>query len=364
MPSLSAIPDSQPATSTPLPARIWLLADDLTGACDAGVAFLRAGMGVRVWTGARASFDSAESVQAVVTASRHLAETEAARIVSETSAVFLSNAGALVFKKVDSTLRGPIAAELIAAQQTLGKQAILLAPAFPATGRTVRNGILESEDASGERQRIPIRNLFSKDLQDRIALIHRAEELAPVLSSGKTILICDSATQEDLDALARAAQPLPRLLYAGSAGLARAIASLYAVDAKPAELPTASRTFLICGTAHPVTELQLGNVDYSSLPGATVLRIECASGDEERVRTAFASLDPQALVLTGGETALLALRALGVHSLVLRGEYAPGIPWAVAEGGLAQGRIVVTKSGGFGAASVLNELLHALAGAA
>jgi uncharacterized protein YgbK (DUF1537 family) len=67
-------------------------------------------------------------------------------------------------------------------------------------------------------------------------------------------------------------------------------------------------------------------------------------------------------VLTGGDTALLALRALGVHSLVLRGEFAAGIPWAVAQGGLAQDRIIVTKSGGFGTATALNQILYALSG--
>jgi D-threonate/D-erythronate kinase len=365
MPSLSAIPDStQPEASLSLPAHVWLVADDLTGACDAGVAFLRTGMGVRVWTGDHPCFDSAEKVQAVVTASRHLTHTEAARIVSQASASFSAKDGDLVFKKVDSTLRGPIAAELLAAQQTLGSQAILLAPAFPATGRIVCNAILHAEDASGNRQQISILDLFPKDLQDRIAVISRAEEIAPALCSGKTILICDSATQDDLDALAHAAQPLHGLLYAGSAGLARALAALYPLDSTPDELPKVERTLLICGTTHPVTELQLGEVNYGLLPGAMLLRIACASGDEEHARAAFTSFDPQALVLTGGETALLALRALGVHSLVLRGEFAPGIPWAIAQGGPAHGRIVVTKSGGFGAASALNQLLHALTGAA
>jgi D-threonate/D-erythronate kinase len=353
---------AQPAPCSSLSAQIRLLADDLTGACDTGVAFLRASPGVRVWTGDRALFDSPEPAQAVVTRSRNLAAGEAATAVSRAAAALRSPDRSLVFKKVDSTLRGPVAAELMAARQVLGARAILFAPAFPALGRTVSRGMLDAEDASESRQRLYIRDLFPTDLDNSIAPISRAEELAPALDSGRTILICDSVTHEDLVMLARASQSLPGLLYAGSGGLARAIATLYASDTVPQELPACARTLLICGTAHPVTKLQLGKVDLRRLPDATVLRICCQSGDEERVREAFTSVDPEALVLTGGDTALLALRALGAHSLLLRGEVAPGIPWAVAQGGSAQDRIIVTKSGGFGAAIALNQILHALAG--
>lgn len=366
MPLLSTVPyRAQSAPLASLPRNVWLLADDLTGACDAGVAFLRTGMGVRVWTGDRALFDDRAPVQAVVTASRELDAEAAAEAVSLAAAVLRRDDQTLFFKKVDSTLRGPLAAELIATQDALNARAILLAPAFPATGRTVQGGVLEvRSEARAASWRLCIRNLFPSALRDRIALISRTEELVPALDSGRTILICDSASQEDLDALARAAQPLQGLLYAGSAGLARAIAGLYPADTIPARLPSAPRTLLVCGTAHPVTVLQLGHVYHARLPGVTVLSIRCESGDEQRVRDAFISADPRALVLTGGETALLALRALGVHSLMLRGEFAPGIPWAVAQGGAAQDRTIVTKSGGFGAASALNQILHALAGTA
>ncbi len=357
----SAIPERDPSAQLPSsPPRVRLLADDLTGACDASVAFLSAGMAVRVWTGDRALFDDRAPVQAFVTASRELDAEAAARAVSRAATGLRRDDGTLLFKKVDSTLRGPVAAELIAARDALNARAILLAPAFPAMGRTVRSGSLEVHNAS----RLRIRDLFPSALQDRIALVAHAEALVAALDSGKTILICDSANQDDLDAVARAARPLQGLLYAGSGGLARAVAGLYPSDTIPVELPAAMRTLLVCGTEHPVTELQLGHVYHARLPGVTVLRIRCESGDEERVRNAFLSADPQALVLTGGETALLALRALGVHSLALRGEFAPGIPWATAQGGAAQDRTIVTKSGGFGAASALNQILHALAGTA
>ncbi|MGA7521283.1 MAG: four-carbon acid sugar kinase family protein [Acidobacteriaceae bacterium] len=361
----SATPNhSEAALPAPRPDRIWLLADDLTGGCDAGAAFLRAGLRVRVWAGAQASFAAPETVQAVNTASRALPPDEAARAVSSAAAAFRGGDRTLFFKKIDSALRGPIAAELNAAHQGLRTRAILLAPAFPAARRTVRHGILEVEDVSGRRETKRIRDLFPRSMEDSVAQLAGADELAPALERGKTVLICDGMTQEDLDRLARAAQPLRGLLYAGSAGLAQAIAGPYATRVPPSRIPGATRTLVVCGTSHPVTELQLKDLDHKRFVAVEVLRIRCENGDENRIRAAFEAVHPQAMVLTGGDTALLALRALGVHSLVLRGECTPGIPWGSAEGGTADGSTIVTKSGGFGAVSALNEVLEMLTGRA
>jgi uncharacterized protein YgbK (DUF1537 family) len=268
----------------------------------------------------------------------------------------------MFFKKVDSTLRGPIAAELKAAQEAFAARAVLFAPAFPAAGRTVCDGILNVEDISGRRDAILIRDLFPANVWDDIAYVASADELAPALQRGKTVLVCDSSTQADLDGLARAAQSLEGLLYAGSAGLAQAIAGLYACTATLSQIPKAARTLVVCGSAHPVTRLQMEELDRQRFPAVGMLQICCQSGDEERIRAAFEDLRPQALVLTGGDTALLALRALGVDSLLLAGECAPGVPWGTAANGIANGATVVTKSGGFGAASTLNDVLAMLAG--
>jgi uncharacterized protein YgbK (DUF1537 family) len=83
-----------------------------------------------------------------------------------------------------------------------------------------------------------------------------------------------------------------------------------------------------------------------------------------RIRSAFRKASPRALILTGGETALLAVHALEAHSFILQGEISPGIPWGLIQGGLAHGCVVVTKSGGFGSPDAFNEILTALQGQA
>lgn len=371
MPAETSTPNQPAAAPATKPGRIRLLADDLTGACDASAAFLVAGHAVRVWLGEKAPFATAEPVQAFNTASRALPAGEAAAAVARAAAAMECDAGTIRFKKVDSAGRGPIVAELCAARQAFGALAILLAPAFPAAGRTVRNGVLEVRDFSGQRESpnlsVDLRALFPAAMHAEIALIARAEQVAPALASGRTVLLCDSATQEELHALARAAQPFNELLYAGSAGLARAIAQMHEVVAQPAARPRASRTLVIAGSPHPVTRLQLEQIAKRAQAGAgsvEILRIECGAGDEARIRDSFAALEPEALILTGGDTALFAALALGAHSILLQGEFAAGIPWGMLEGGAAHGRTVVTKSGGFGSVSALNDLIAHLSGAA
>ncbi len=354
-----------PATETAQPASpLFLLADDLTGACDAAAPFLHTGAAVRVWIGASAAFPAAEPVQAFDTASRELGPAEAADLLLRTVSALPATPGRRIFKKIDSALRGPIAAEVLAVHRALGTRAVLFAPAFPAAGRIVRNGVLHLSDATGSSTPQPLLSLFPSSLHAAAALIPTPDQLAHAVSAGKALLLCDSATQQDLAALAAAAEAIPGLLYAGSAGLATALASLAPQQIPYASFPRVPRTLVLAGSPHPVTALQLERLGLAGpAPNETavrILRIPCEPADATFIRDTFVSFDPQAILLTGGETALLAIRALGAHSILLRGEFASGVPWGIAQGGLLEGRIVITKSGGFGTPHLLCDILNAL----
>lgn len=360
MPAEAPSPDFAPPSFANSPsARLVLLSDDLAGACDAGAAFLIAGRAVRVWFGTSVLYSAPESVQAFNTDSQSLSFRRAARVVSKAVAALGSDPDALFFKKVDSAARGPVAAEVLAAHRVLSTQAILFAPAFPSAGRVVSDGLLEIRDATGQTKSVRLASLFPLTERHRIGLVSSPSELAPMLQSGKTILVCDSATQADLDSLARAAQPLPGLLYAGSAGLAQALAGLNLVQQPAAIVPPAERTLIIAGSPHPATKLQLQLIDHNRFGGVRLLRLGLSIGAEGRIRDAYGSHAPQALVLTGSETAMLAVRALEAHSFVLQGELAPGIPWGLVQGGAAHGCVVVTKSGGYGPPTAFNDILAA-----
>src|SRR5690349_10534919 len=118
-----------------------LIADDLTGACDAGAQF--AGRGPVPVFVAPASPESEWQVAVVDTESRGLAPDDAADLVrGAAKRVEGQLSGRLLFKKIDSTLRGPIAAELDALLDASGRRTALVCPAFPGQHRIVVNGIL------------------------------------------------------------------------------------------------------------------------------------------------------------------------------------------------------------------------------
>ena len=345
-------------------SRIVILADDLTGACDAGAAFLRAGHTVRVWFDASVLFAVPETAQAFTTNSREFPASRAAATVSQAAAALGSDPARLFFKKVDSACRGPVGAEVLAANRALSTKAVNFAPAFPSAGRIVRNGILEIHDSAGQVKCLRLSNLFPLSARHRIGIITKPSEIEAALASEKTILICDTETQGDLESLAHASQDFPGLLHAGSAGLANALAGLRAFSRPLTLLPPAERTLLIAGSTHPVTMLQLQNLDRDRFATLRIMRLTLPFALSKRIRSVFHVHKPQALILTGGETALLAVRALQANSFILQGELAAGIPWGVIQGGEAHGCVVITKSGGFGTPTAFNDILNVLQGSA
>jgi D-threonate/D-erythronate kinase len=343
--------------------RVLLIADDLTGACDAAAAFFP-GRSVRVWLGPAADNDNQDSVQAFNTDSRGLPPEDAAIAVAECA--LNASHDALLFKKLDSAGRGPIAAELLAAQRALNADITLFAPSFPVHGRIVRDGVLHIHHDSGGYTQLPLLSLFEPEHHPSIAVIDSPVDLVAALASGKRIAICNAETQEELEAFARTATALPGLvLYAGSSGLARALAAVHysAKTQSQQQPPVAPGTLFIIGTPHPVTQLQLLHLETEQ-PDADLLLIRPEAEDADVIRKRFARSNPQSLVLSGGDTALRVLRALGARSISLRGEILPGVPWGIIDGGLAHQRTVVTKSGGFGSSSTFSRVLTTLSGQA
>ncbi len=294
-----------------------LVADDLTGACDAGVAFAPAVVVLR------------ETVQvnegdALIynTHSRGEDETIAAARVA---ALMLSlPPAALIYKKIDSMMRGNVRAELEAmlAAPSHGRRRALVCPAFPEQGRTVVNGIAEPAGI------------------DLVALLH-----------GLPLEIPDAATQEDLRRIAASANPARDLLV-GSAGLARALGRIPARVPTPPERGPGVPLFVV-GSVHPVTVSQLDQVSPAE---AECWRIEMASPDPEQLallRKRVEHLTAGGLMLSGGDTALLVCRLLGAEGIRLEGEIEPGVPLGRLLGGVGDGLAVVTKSGGFGSPSTL-----------
>ncbi len=300
----------------------FLLADDLTGACDSGAVFARQGWTSAVWL--RGPAPTADLLIRS-TASRDVPAAEAAARVDQ-ACDGLSLAGIpFLYKKVDSVLRGNIAAEVEAVMRRAGRPG-LFCPAFPEQGRVFSNRAVWTGD---------------KRIQ------------CPVLPEG--VEIRDAATRVDLDAVAAEALARdPKPVMIGSAGLAGSVAALLGKPSKktPFPLPPAIPTLCI-GSLHPVTLAQLEWVQVNRREKFRLVRIETSCPEFEPTG---------ALFLCGGDTAAMVCERLQVDHIVLAGEIAPGVPIGRIVGGVADGRPVITKSGGFGVVDILGEVVDVLSG--
>ena len=311
-------------------AGILIFADDLTGAADSAAGFIGKSPEVVVALDVRVRVRA--PVLSIDLDTRMLPEDAACAKVEQAFSSRRAGAAGILFKKIDSTLRGHVAPELRAARQALGpKRPILLAPAFPAQGRTVRNGLV---------------HVNGRPL--------RGGNLAPLLGRDD-ISVCDAETDSDLRAIARKGLALrPRPLFVGSAGLARALAAaLPRRKARPARLPRGAIAVVV-GSASRVSLRQakrlasvakresvaLYQLDWTRTPTAADIALVHAFG-----RIAARHPDCAAYVLTGGETARAVLGARGVRGFRLLGEVEPGVPFGVS---IPPGLAVCTKAGGFG----------------
>src|SRR5262245_5171341 len=233
-----------------------LIADDLTGACDAAAPLAgRAPVPVFVAPG---SPDTDWSIAAVDTETRGLEAREAAQLVGAAARRLggrLSRGWLL--KKIDSTLRGPVGAELEALLESSERSTAVVCPSFPGEGRAVVGGALRVHGALAHQSPIgrdPAYPAPTSDVAELLQLGARRPvsrlpladvrggpaPLAQALARATGHLIAaDAETDADLDALAAAALAVPHLVMAGSAGLARAAAAALGEAGPPPPLPAA-----------------------------------------------------------------------------------------------------------------------------
>lgn len=121
-----------------------VIADDLTGANDTGVQFLSENESVVVIVdsaSANTVNTRSDSPTVVVnTNTRFLSAEEAFTEVQNSVRKYSVLKPAEIFKKIDSTLRGNIGAEIDAVMKVSGYRIACVAPAAPRNGRTIING--------------------------------------------------------------------------------------------------------------------------------------------------------------------------------------------------------------------------------
>jgi D-threonate/D-erythronate kinase len=219
-----------------------IVADDLTGAADACATFVTHGLSGTVTFGAAAG---AAEVIAVSTDSR--ARSTAIAMDRVRDAVRFATAfhgSALLFKKIDSTLRGHVGEEIRAALEASRARVAIVAPAFPAMGRTVEHGMLRVTGAGAVGPRHVAGRLESHGVRQCRRIPRPAAAIRPggdwldymteAIRDGARALVCDCVDDADLDGIVDAGWTLDGpVLWVGSAGLADALARRLGTPATP-----------------------------------------------------------------------------------------------------------------------------------
>lgn len=382
-----------------------IIADDFTGAIDSGVQLARHGIDVEVRLFPEETHSSNRSL-VLDTETKNLPATEAAARVREmTGAVLAENSYDLLYKKIDSTLRGNIPEELMALRAVSGHQKIVFCPAFPKIGRTTVDGIhyLNNTRLSAtEFARDPEKPVSVDRLQELLAPLgpvrhHALDEIrsGKICLDGERVHTFDAVTTSDLMQIAALVNTGSDILWVGSSGLANAI------------FDRLFKTPPVLCVAASLSEVSLAQINHAEQSGTRILRIPTEDILQEANRSAAADkirdcldrgydviltaarqredyertiasarslyavtaqettrkvsrhlaavarevLETQevaGIVLTGGDTSISVIRALGASGSVIRREVLTAIVLSELSGGPFEGLKMITKAGAFG----------------
>jgi len=267
-----------------------VIADDLTGAMDTGLQFAQLGLRTIVYLEpARVDIDA---VPVLDTESRDVAFDLAYAKVRDAARRLK---GRVVYKKIDSTLRGNIGWEVDAVMDELDLSLALVSPAFPANGRTTRDGYLlvrgvrlRQTDFAEDTLCPPtdhIPSLLQRQSNRSVRHIgvevveQGAEALLDDIRQGlKQILVVDAVSNTHLSTIARAIESLGEsCLACGSAGLAQALPEAFHLE--PTHRPPGAISemvdlpvLVVAGSLRQATRTQIEKA--VSLAGAALIEID------------------------------------------------------------------------------------------
>ena len=262
---------------------VVVVADDLTGAADAAIHFIPV-VGEMLLLDMESPVPEGIQVDtsglALNTASRGLGSREAVRMVTRAAEFLSSLPVRLIFKKMDSQLRGMPGLEIETLRKGLGLACAFIAPAYPEQGRITRDavhwvhGIPVAESEAGRDPVTPVTrsslpeliadqagvrtsHVYLKDLDEGMEEVCR--KIGVLLKQGVRAITFDSVYREHLDMVARLGlERFPGTLLAGSAGLALSAAGLLSTGplrTQPA-LPLCRSLLFVCGSASRILHRQ------------------------------------------------------------------------------------------------------------
>jgi D-threonate/D-erythronate kinase len=231
--------------------RISVISDDLTGASDCGGQLVRFGLKVSVVVQEHTEKNNDYDAVIYNTDSRSVTGIEAYEKVKKVCDTIKSGPVDLVYKKIDSTMRGNIGAEINAIYDSFSPDFVIIAPAFPVNGRKVINGIhylnsvkLENTEVAKD-PKTPVRDSEIKRLIEKQAKrkvehitfeeIHQGydtimDKLVSCKNNQISYITVDSVQESDLEKLVELIhQTHFSVVWVGSAGLMNYLPQFYGI---------------------------------------------------------------------------------------------------------------------------------------
>lgn len=268
--------------------QLLMIADDFTGALDAGVQFASHGAKTIVITDTVSQWSQdVQNVDILVVdaETRHMPAQQAYDTVHRIVIQGVQAGIPHIYKKTDSALRGNIGAELSALLHASGEKQLPFLPAFPQIGRCTKQGVHYIQD-------LPVaQSVFGKDpfepvKESRVDKLIAGQTQDPVtvlppldygdaLPEQEGILVFDSLSERDLSITAHRLMEGKKLaIMAGCAGFAAMLPQLLGTNTlhhEPVLPKLDSRLLVLCGSVNPITQTQL---DHAQASGFLRLRME------------------------------------------------------------------------------------------
>lgn len=276
---------------------VGIIADDLTGANDTALQFKLNGAvtNILLTTDIEPKIDSTPQTWAISTESRNIKQSNSFEKVQHATKFLKEKINPdFFYKKIDSTIRGNIAVEVLSMLETLELDAAVIMPAFPQEGRTTVGGYHLLRGVPIERTEMardphfPISEshlptLFrqqlgekSESIVDTIQLKTVMDGAGPILQElnkkveeGAKIIIMDSVSTTDLEQIILAmTKSNYNLLPVGNAAAAKVLSSIWFPpdenlhEVLPIKLPKLPK-FIVSGSATEITANQIDKFEQS-----------------------------------------------------------------------------------------------------
>ncbi|MFV9567059.1 four-carbon acid sugar kinase family protein [Thermoanaerobacter mathranii] len=251
--------------------RVIVIADDFTGSNDTGVQLVKHGYYVitLIGTAGVKKYEDVADALVIDTETRSIPALVAYEKLKEISNIVGEYKEAVVYKKIDSTLRGNIGVEIKALREGLKPELTIFAPAFPKNGRTTEKGVHYLKGVPVDKTELardpknPVTTADVKKILEeglKVPVKHKVlEEISRDLRKDiekemgeYDVFSFDAKTDDDLIKIATSVLDLgKKTLWVGSAGLAEAlIASLEKKEKK-------NPVLVIAGSVSQVTRRQV-----------------------------------------------------------------------------------------------------------